>query len=62
MVLLGVPHKGNILFSSILNTFHSIAFHSVLNFDNESWSILSWEEGAKGPEVDAATLYIYAML
>jgi hypothetical protein len=40
-VLLGGPHKGNVSFPTILNTFHFGASHSVLNFDNGSWCILS---------------------
>jgi hypothetical protein len=40
-VLVGGPHKGNVLFPTILKNFHIGANHSVLNFGNDSWSILS---------------------
>jgi hypothetical protein len=53
------PHKGNVLFPTILNTFHHGASHSVLKFGNGSWSILSREEGVECPEVDLDALFIY---
>jgi hypothetical protein len=40
-VLLGVSHKGNVLFPTILNTFNHGASYNSLNVDNGSWSILS---------------------
>jgi hypothetical protein len=55
-VLLGGPHKGNILFPTILNTFHPGASPSVPNFGNGSWSILSLEEGLKAQRLIAAAI------
>jgi hypothetical protein len=46
-VLLESPHKVNVPFSTILNTFHPRDYHSVLNFCNGSWFILSREEELK---------------
>jgi len=56
---MGGPHRGKVLFPTILNTYHPKASHSVPKFGNGSWSNLSREEGAEGPNIDAIALNIY---